>query len=74
MCRYNLLGEHRTGGVWQSEARLLECTGNHSENLTMSVSSVDVFVHGQKDIGLIGPVAELGQETADLQLGFWQSR
>ena len=57
-----------------SEARLLECTGNHSENPTMSVSSAYVFAHGQKDIELIGPVAELEQETADLQLSFWQSR
>ncbi|MHA3083995.1 hypothetical protein ACX1NX_12680 [Acinetobacter sp. ANC 5383] len=36
--------------------------------------SAFVFAHGQKDIELIGPVAELEQETADLQLGFWQSR
>ncbi|WP_111895385.1 nucleoside deaminase [Acinetobacter sp. MB5] len=57
-----------------SETRLLECTGNHSENPTMSVSSAYVFAHGQKDIELIGPVAELEQETADLQLSFWQSR
>ncbi|MHA3069427.1 hypothetical protein [Acinetobacter sp. ANC 3789] len=41
---------------------------------TTNVSSADVFVHGQKDIGLIGPVAEQEQETADLQMGFWQSR
>ncbi|MHA3060601.1 hypothetical protein ACX1N5_08150 [Acinetobacter sp. ANC 4636] len=41
---------------------------------TTNVSSADVFAHGQKDIELIGPVAELEQETADLQLGFWKSR
>ncbi|MHA3115989.1 hypothetical protein ACX1N0_07560 [Acinetobacter sp. ANC 4635] len=40
----------------------------------MSVSSAYMFPYVQKDIELIGPVAELEQETADLQLGFWQSR
>lgn len=54
-----------------SEERLLACTGNHSENPTMSVSSEYVFSHGQKGIELIGPIAELEQETAELQASFW---
>ncbi|MEN3978394.1 nucleoside deaminase [Acinetobacter sp. CWB-B33] len=57
-----------------TENRLLECTGNHSENPTMSVSAAYVFAHGQKKIDLIGPVAEIDAETIAMQLHFWQSR
>ncbi|KGT47711.1 MULTISPECIES: nucleoside deaminase [Acinetobacter] len=57
-----------------SEERLLECTGNHQENPTMSVSSEYVFSHGQKDIDLIGPVPEIEAETVSLQQQFWQNR
>lgn len=57
-----------------TENRLLECTGNHSENLTMSVSAAYVFAHGQKKIDLIGPIAEIDAETITMQQQFWQSR
>ena len=57
-----------------SEEHLLECTGNHQENPTMSVSSHYIFIHGQKDIDLIGPVPEIEAETVSLQQQFWQSR
>ena len=57
-----------------SEERLLECTGNHQENPTMSLSSQYVFSHGQKDIDLIGPVPEIEAETVSLQQQFWQNR
>ncbi|WP_407304728.1 nucleoside deaminase [Acinetobacter sp.] len=57
-----------------TEQRLLECTGNHQENPTMSVSSAYVFAHGQKNIDLIGPVAEIEEQTAALQQAFWTER
>lgn len=57
-----------------TEARLLECTGDHEENPTMSVSSRYVYDHCQKAIQLIGPIPELEEETAALQKEFWQNR
>lgn len=57
-----------------TESRLLECTGNHSENPTMSVSAAYVFAHGQKQIELIGPITEIDAETIAMQQHFWQSR
>ncbi|OTG91353.1 nucleoside deaminase [Acinetobacter sp. ANC 3813] len=57
-----------------TENRLLECTGNHSENPTMSVSAEYVFSHGQKQIELIGPIAEIDAETIAMQQHFWQKR
>lgn len=57
-----------------TEERLLECTGNHKENPTMSVSSRYVFDHCQKTIQLIGPIPELEAETLALQKAFWASR
>lgn len=57
-----------------TEHRLLECTGNHSENPTMSVASHYVFAHGQKAIDLIGPVQEIEAETVLLQQQFWSTR
>lgn len=57
-----------------SETRLLECTGNHQENPTMSLSAMEVFSHGQKDICLMGPIPQLEPEIFGLQQSFWQSR
>ncbi|NHB58497.1 nucleoside deaminase [Acinetobacter shaoyimingii] len=57
-----------------TEANLLQCTGNHSENPTMSVSAQYVFEHGQKNIELIGPIVEIEQETIQLQKEFWSTR
>lgn len=57
-----------------TEEKLLECTGNHSENPTMSVSSAYVFSHGQKNIELIGPIDEVQAEIVELQQSFWASR
>ncbi|NNH86380.1 nucleoside deaminase [Acinetobacter terrae] len=57
-----------------TEQRLLQCTGNHGENPTMSVSAAYVFEHGQKNIDLIGPVAEIEEKTAALQQVFWAER
>lgn len=57
-----------------TEEKLLQCTGNYNENLTMSVSAAYVFTHGQKNIELIGPIMELEQEMVQLQKDFWSSR
>lgn len=57
-----------------TEEKLLQCTGNHNENPTMSVYAEYVFAHGQKNIELIGPIMELEQETVQLQKDLWSSR
>jgi tRNA(Arg) A34 adenosine deaminase TadA len=54
-----------------TEAGLLQITGDHHENPTMSVGAQYVFDHGQKPISLIGPVPEVGAEIASLHSGFW---
>lgn len=56
------------------EHQLLEATGEHGENPTMSVSSRYVFDHGQKPVELIGPIEELTEETARMQREFWATR
>lgn len=57
-----------------TEAQLLEETGNHHENPTMSVSSHYVYAHGQKPVELIGPVEELIEETWQLHRDFWRNQ
>ena len=57
-----------------TEARLLQATGNHAENPTMSVSSRYVYDHCQKRVDLIGPVPEVEQEIMQVQHAFWASR
>lgn len=57
-----------------TEAQLLAETGSHAENPTMSVSSRYVFDHCQKPVELIGPVAEIAQETIAMQRAFWAAR
>jgi tRNA(Arg) A34 adenosine deaminase TadA len=54
-----------------TEARLLEITGDHPENPTMSVGAKYVFDHGQKPINLIGPVHEVEAEVASLHKSYW---
>lgn len=56
------------------ESQLLEATGNHEENPTMSVSSKYVFEHCQKPVELIGPVPEIIEETKAIQQAFWSTR
>lgn len=57
-----------------TEHQLLLETGSHSENPTMSVASRYVFDHCQKAVELIGPVAEIVDETVAMQRAFWKSR
>ncbi len=55
-----------------TEQRLLQLTGNHGENPTMDLPCRDVFAHGQKAIGVVGPVPEVEAEIAALHKSFWQ--
>ena len=55
-----------------SERRLLELTGNHSENPTLDLPCRAVFGAGQKEIDVIGPVPDAEDEIAALHRDFWQ--
>ena len=57
-----------------SEKRLLELTGNHPENPTLDLPCRTVFAAGQKAIDVVGPVAEVEAEIAELHRGFWSAR
>jgi tRNA(Arg) A34 adenosine deaminase TadA len=55
-----------------TERRLLDLTGNHTENPTMDLPSRTVLASGQKAIGVMGPVPEVEPEIAALHLHFWK--
>jgi len=55
------------------ERRLLDMTGNHAGNPTMSLPCREVFARGQKAIRVWGPVAEVEAEIAALHIGFWST-
>jgi len=57
-----------------SEARLLELTGNHSENPTLDLPCREVFARGQKSMAVIGPVAAVEEEIATVHRDFWRLR
>jgi tRNA(Arg) A34 adenosine deaminase TadA len=57
-----------------SERRLLELTGNHSENPTLDLPCREVFARGQKALVVIGPVPEVEEEIAALHQQFWHTR
>ena len=57
-----------------SEEMLLQETGNHAENPTLSVPSRYVFDHCQKPVDLIGPVPEIVPDVLALQRRFWALR
>lgn len=57
-----------------TEAMLLQETGSHHENPTMSVSSRYVYDHCQKPVELIGPVPGIVPEVVSLQRAFWAQR
>jgi tRNA(Arg) A34 adenosine deaminase TadA len=56
-----------------SEQRLLELTGNHSENPTLDLPCREVFARGQKPMQVFGPFAEVETEIAALHQGFWHA-
>ena len=53
------------------ERRLLALTADHPENPTMDVPARYLYAHSQKAIEVIGPVAEVEEEIAELHRGFW---
>jgi tRNA(Arg) A34 adenosine deaminase TadA len=55
-----------------AEARLLQLTGNHSDNPTLALPCREVFARGQKAIEVIGPVVEVEAEIAALHRDFWK--
>ena len=54
-----------------SEERLLQETGSHPQNPTLSMKCRDVFASGQKEIEVIGPIQELVEEVMEVHKGYW---
>lgn len=55
-----------------TEAQLLESTGDHEDNPTMSLPCMEVFSRGQKNITVVGPVAEVADELLEIHKNFWK--
>jgi tRNA(Arg) A34 adenosine deaminase TadA len=53
-----------------SEGRLLQLTGNHPENPTLSLPCREVFARGQREIEVVGPLLE--DEAAVPHREFWR--
>ncbi|ARU86652.1 nucleoside deaminase [Pseudomonas sp. M30-35] len=53
-----------------SEHALLGLTGDHPENPTFSLPCREVFVRGQRQVEVLGPMLE--EEAARPHQGFWQ--
>jgi tRNA(Arg) A34 adenosine deaminase TadA len=53
------------------EVKLLELTGNHSENPTLNLSSREVIERGQKTIEVHGPFPEIEDELLAPHRDFW---
>jgi len=53
-----------------SEERLLQLTGNHPENPTLSLPCREVFARGQRAIEVVGPLLE--DEAAVPHKDFWR--
>ena len=53
-----------------SEKRLLQLTGNHPENPTLSLPCREVFARGQREIEVVGPLLE--DEAASPHENFWR--
>ena len=56
------------------EKTLLAITGNPAENPTLDLPCRHVFARGQKDVKVIGPVAEVEEPIAALHRRYWRSR
>jgi tRNA(Arg) A34 adenosine deaminase TadA len=51
------------------EHRLLELTGNHPENPTLTLPCRELFARGQRKVEVVGPLLE--DEAAEAHAGFW---
>ncbi|RYY48304.1 MAG: nucleoside deaminase [Comamonadaceae bacterium] len=56
-----------------TEHALLAATGDHAGNPTMDLDARTVFARGQKPVEVIGPVAEIAEDVAQVQRAFWAS-
>lgn len=56
-----------------SEKRLLELTGSHPQNPTFDVPCRTIFAGGQKEIIVVGPIAdaEMEKEIVAVHEGYW---
>lgn len=54
-----------------SERKLLELTGSHPENPTLSLPCREVFARGQRKVEVVGPVAGLEDLAAEPHRDFW---
>lgn len=55
-----------------TEHRLLEMTGNHSDNPTMeSEGCRHILEMGQRDISVTGPINEIEEDVLEAHKGFW---
>jgi tRNA(Arg) A34 adenosine deaminase TadA len=54
-----------------SERTLLQLTGDHPENPTLSLPCREVFASGQRKVTVIGPVEEFEEAAALPHIGFW---
>jgi tRNA(Arg) A34 adenosine deaminase TadA len=54
-----------------SEHALLQLTGNHPENPTLSLPCREVFSHGQRKVIVVGPLEEFEAAAAQPHIGFW---
>ena len=55
-----------------TEKRLLELTGNNSQNPTFSLPCREILARGQKKIKVEGPFGELEKEAAAVHEGYWK--
>ena len=55
-----------------TEKRLLELTGNSSQNPTLDVPCRYIFEHSQKNVKVWGPLPELEAELVEPHLSFWK--
>jgi len=75
MCAATLYWAHIGHLVYgMEEKRLLELTGNHSENPTLNLPCRAVFAAGQKAVQVTGPVPAVEAEIAALHRSFWPAR
>lgn len=54
-----------------TEVRLLQLTGAHEQNPTLSLPCRTVFAAGQKAIEVLGPFPEVEEEAAAVHRGYW---
>ena len=75
MCAGTQYWAHIGGLVYGlSDQRLLQITGSHPENPTLSLPCRELFARGQKAIKVHGPVPEVEDDIATVHRGFWAAR